>query len=113
MQREFMVRCIQPGLICVVAISLLAQLHTAQERPPVNVQAIPIAEWLEAGETAEIPWRVNVRPAGLRMDQRLEVPYEIRIAAKDLNRSGKSHQLVFLSRISNPEGEWLNEPGII
>jgi hypothetical protein len=90
-----------------------ARLQAAQDRPPIDVRAIPIAAWLEAGEVAEIPWRVIVRPAVLRMDQRLEVPYEVRIAGKDLNRSGKNHQLVFMSRISTSDGKWLNEPAVL
>ena len=87
--------------------------HAQTTIAPINVRSLPIGAWLEAGESAEIPWRVTLRPATLRMDQRLEVIYEIRISAKDLNNTGNSHQLVFLSRISSPDGEWLNEPGVI
>src|SRR5262249_43336206 len=45
--------------------------------------------------------------------QRLEISYTARISAKDLNRSGKSHELFLISRVSTPDGEWLNEPNIV
>jgi hypothetical protein len=79
----------------------------------LNLRSIPIADWLNAGETAEIPWRVTVRDAQLRMDQRLEVTYSAMINGKDLNRSGNSHDLYLVSRISSPDSEWLNEPIIL
>src|SRR5207249_6824765 len=40
------------------------------------------------------------------------VSYVIRLSAKDLNRTGKTHELFFVSRISSPEGEWLDQPNI-
>jgi hypothetical protein len=62
---------------------------------------------------AEIPWDVDVDTPGLRMDQRLEVPYGVRIGAKQLNRSGNTHDLFFVTRVSSLDGEWLNEPSIL
>jgi len=47
------------------------------------------------------------------MDQRLEVPYGVRIGAKQLNRSGNAHDLFLVTRISSLDGEWLNEPSIL
>src|SRR5262249_14824293 len=49
----------------------------------------------------------------LRIDQRLEFSYSVRISGKDLNRSGKYHELFLINRISSPDGEWLNEPHIV
>src|SRR5262245_54567 len=77
----------------------------AQQTRPANSETLPIAAWLAAGEITEIPWKLNVSPAALRMDQRLELVYQIRMAAKDLNRIGKQHQLVFISRVSTLDGE--------
>src|SRR5262245_37487810 len=86
--------------------------QASQTRPP-DSETLPIAAWLAAGEISEIPWKFNVSVATLRMDQRLELVYQVRLAAKDLNRIGKQHQLIFISRISTLDGEWLNEPGVI
>jgi hypothetical protein len=85
----------------------------APEDSELNLRSIPISEWLNAGEAAEIPWRVTVRDAQLRMDQRLEVTYIASINSKDLNRSGSEHDLYLVSRISSPDAEWLNEPIVL
>jgi hypothetical protein len=85
----------------------------AGQTRPASSETLPIAAWLEAGEITEIPWKLNLSPVALRMDQRLEFAYQVRLAAKDLNRIGKQHQLIFISRISTLDGEWLNEPGIL
>ena len=79
----------------------------------LDLRSIPIAQWLSASDTAEIPWSVDVGSPGLRMDQRLEVPYGVRIGAKQLNRSGNAHDLFLVTRISSLDGEWLNEPSIL
>ena len=58
----------------------------AQDDAQLDLKSIPISDWLNAGETTEIPWTLIIRDAYLRMDQRLEVGYLTRIRAKDLNR---------------------------
>jgi hypothetical protein len=79
----------------------------------LDLRSIPIGQWLNASDVAEIPWSIEVGNPGLRMDQRLEVAYTVRIGAKQLNRSGKVHDLFLVTRISSPDGEWLNEPAIL
>src|SRR5437660_11959657 len=78
----------------------------------LDLRSIPIAQWLSASDTAQIPWSVEVGVPSLRMDQRLEIPYSVRIGAKQLNRSGNAHDLFLVTRISSLDGEWLNEPSI-
>src|SRR3989442_3474935 len=85
----------------------------AEDHPSLDLRSIPISDWLNAGEHSDIPWNFNVREPYLRIDQRLEVPYTVRLSGKDLNRSGDNHELFLVSRISTPDGEWLNEPRII
>src|SRR5207245_5791665 len=79
---------------------------------PLDLKSIPISDWINAGEQAEIPWDLRLSDPYLRIDQRLEVSYVIRLSAKDLNRTGKAHELFFVSRISSPDGEWLDQPNI-
>jgi hypothetical protein len=79
----------------------------------LNLRSIPISDWLNAGEHAEVPWRFTVRQPYLRIDQRLEIGYSARISGKELNRTGPNHDLFLVSRISSPDGEWLNEPHIV
>src|SRR5262245_18393099 len=79
---------------------------------PLDLKSIPISDWINAGERAEIPWDLRLGAPYLRVDQRLEVSYVIRLGAKDLNRTGKTHELFFVSRISSPDGEWLDQPNI-
>jgi hypothetical protein len=76
----------------------------------VNVEAIPLAEWLKAQETTEIPWKVQIRNAQLRMDQRTEIAYSVVIPGKDLRWSGGAHELIYVSGISAPDGRWLVAP---
>ena len=91
----------------------LTSLVYAEDPAPLDLHSIAISDWLNAGERSDIPWSFSVREPYLRIDQRLEVSYTARISAKDLNRSGKSHELFLISRVSTPAGEWLNEPRIV
>jgi hypothetical protein len=84
-----------------------------EDHPPLDLHSIPISDWLNTGEHAEIPWEFRVRGPYLRMDQRLEISYTVRLGGKGLNRSGKEHELFLINRISSPDGEWLNEAKII
>lgn len=100
-----------------LAVSLLmaavAPLAAAQEPPPLDLRSIPISDWLDAGEHAEIPWSFVVREPILRVDQRLEIAYTARISGKNLNRTGADHEIFLVSRVSSPDGEWLNQPEIV
>jgi hypothetical protein len=97
-------------LLCLV-FSLASHVLFAQEE--LDLHSIPIGQWLNAPDSAEIPWNIDVGIPGLRMDQRLEVPYEVHIGAKQLNRVGKAHELFLVTRVSSLDGEWLNEPAIL
>jgi len=85
----------------------------AQDHDTLDLHSIPISDWLNSGDHSEIPWTFNVREAYLRVDQRLEVPYLARISGKELNRSGKNHELFLVSRVSSLDGEWLNEANVV
>src|SRR5262245_4348232 len=97
----------------LIALLILSPFARAEDAPPLDLRSIPISNWLNAGNHAEIPWDIRVRSPYLRIDQRMEVSYSARISAKELNRSGDEHELFLVSRISSPEGEWLNEPRIV
>ena len=92
---------------------VLATLGGAQDRDPLDLRSIPISDWLNVGDHSDIPWTFNVREPYLRIDQRLEVFYVARISGKELNRSGKNHELFLVNRISSPDGEWLSEPSVV
>src|SRR5207244_11755070 len=91
------------GVLCLFIGSAVTAVsaHAVQsgEDSPLDLKSIPISDWLNAGESAEIPWDFRVGDPYLRVDQRLEVSYVARINAKDLNRTGKTHELFFISRI--------------
>ena len=101
-------------MICfaVAAGALSARPVQIGDGIPLDLKSIPISDWINAGEQAEIPWDLRLSDPHLRIDQRLEVSYLIRLNAKDLNRTGKAHELFFVSRISSPDGEWLDQPNI-
>src|SRR5262245_22281934 len=90
----------------------LAPLAQAEDSGGLDLRSIPISDWLNSGNHADIPWDFRTRGPYLRVDQRLEIAFTARISAKDLNRSGKDHELFLVSRVSSPEGEWLNAPKI-
>jgi len=94
-------------------MAAVAPLAAAQEPPPLDLRSIPISDWLDAGEHAEIPWSFVVREPILRVDQRLEIAYTARISGKNLNRTGADHEIFLVSRVSSPDGEWLNQPEIV
>src|SRR5262245_43361085 len=99
--------------IAITLLLSLTPLARAEDPPPLDLHSIPISEWLNAGEHSEIPWNFTVREPYLRIDQRLEVLYVARISGKELNRAGKNHELFLVSRMSSPDGEWLNEANVI
>src|SRR5437899_1743234 len=100
-------------LICLAKFSSIsAQAAPLSQEAPLDLKSIPISDWINAGERAEIPWDLRLSEPYLRIDQRLEVSYVVRINAKDLNRIGKTHELFFVSRISSPDGEWLEQPNL-
>jgi hypothetical protein len=92
---------------------VLAGDARGQNDDPLDLRSIPISDWLNGGDRSEIPWTFTVREPYLRIDQRLEVFYVARISGKELNRSGKNHELFLVNRMSSPDGEWLNEPSIV
>src|SRR3989442_10252822 len=100
-------------LICFAAAGALsARPVQISDGIPLDLKSIPISDWINRGEQAEIPWDLRLSDPHLRIDQRLEVSYVIHLSAKDLNRTGKAHELFFVSRISSPDGEWLDQPNI-
>jgi hypothetical protein len=42
----------------------------------------------------------------------MEVSYMAGFRGKDLNRIGNTHELFFISRVSSPDGEWLEEASV-
>src|SRR3989442_15987234 len=104
------------GVLCLFVGSAVAarSAHSVQsgEDSALDLKSIPISDWLNAGEAAEVPWEFRVADPYLRIDQRLEVSYVARISARDLNRTGKTHELFFVSRVSSNDGEWLEQPNI-
>jgi hypothetical protein len=98
--------------ITIAAVAAAPIRVVQRDDDPLDLKSIPISDWLNAGEHAEIPWNFRVSDPYLRVDQRIEVSYMAGIRGKDLNRSGKAHELFFVSRISSPDGEWLEEPSV-
>jgi hypothetical protein len=98
-------------LFCLLSLCPAGSARAAEAE--LDLRSIPIAQWLSAPDTTEIPWNVVIGNAGLRMDQRLEVPYAVRVGANQLNRAGNAHDLFFVTRVSSLDGEWLNEPSIL
>jgi hypothetical protein len=76
----------------------------------VDLQTFPIAEWLAGGETAQIPWKVQIGKPELRTDQRYEIGYYGSIETKDLEWPGDSEELLYVSGVSSPDGDWIIPP---
>ena len=79
----------------------------------LDLHSIPISDWLNAGEHSDIRWNFILREPYLRIDQRLEVAYSVRISGRELSRSGSQHELFLVNRVSTPDGEWLDEAHIV
>jgi hypothetical protein len=76
----------------------------------LDLQTIPLAEWLVANDTAQIPWKVEVGKPELRIDQRYEITYSAGIQNKDLEWTDGEEELIYASGISSPDGQWLIPP---
>jgi hypothetical protein len=102
-------------ILCFLCLLWLFPLAAfcEQENESLDLHSIPISEWLNGPDHADIPWDFRVRDPYLRIDQRLEFSYYLLINAKDLNKTGSKHELFVISRISTPDGEWLNQPSIL
>src|SRR5260370_35929529 len=61
----------------------------------LDLQTIPLAEWLAANDTAQIPWKVEVGKPELRIDQRYEIAYSAGIQSKDLDLAGGEKELIY------------------
>jgi hypothetical protein len=93
--------------------AVAGSIRAAQEdEAPLDLNSVPISDWLNAGEHAEIPWDFRVSDPYLRIDQRIEVSYIAAFKGKDFTRIGNTHELFFISRVSSPDGEWLEEPSV-
>jgi hypothetical protein len=97
----------------VFSVLFFRGVAVAQEPSPLDLHSIPISEWLNAGDHADVRWTFTVTQPYLRPDQHLEVSYAARVSGKELNRSGPEHELFLVSRISTPDGEWLNDAHIV
>jgi hypothetical protein len=99
-------------LFLCVAFAGAAVRAPQSDEDPLDLKSIPIADWLDQGEHAQIPWDFRVSEPYLRVDQRLEVSYVVSFRGKELNKIGNTHELFFVSRVSSPDGEWLEEPSV-
>jgi hypothetical protein len=84
-----------------------------QQQIEIDLSSIPISDWLQQTNISEIPWNFRSTVPGLRMDQRLEISYGARISAKNLNRTGHSHELFMISQIVRPDQDWASELNIL
>ena len=100
-------------LLCVAAYGASSYSLQSADESTLDLKSIPISDWINAGEHAEISWSLQLTDPYLRVDQRLEISYMVRINARDLNRIGTTHELFFISRISSSDGEWLDQPHIL
>src|SRR5215475_5840462 len=97
------------ALLCFFSLLTLSE----DKFPLLDLYSIPISAWLNGGDHADIPWDLRVSDPFLRVDQRLEVLYSLKIDAKAINKAGNEHELFLISRVSTPDGEWLNQPSIV
>jgi hypothetical protein len=84
-----------------------------QHDPEFSLESIPLQQWLSTKDTAEIPWKIEVKDPALRMDQRLEVAYTARIQAKHLNNLGAPRELLFIMGVNSPDGERMVLPKVV
>jgi hypothetical protein len=102
-------------LICSMAAEAAGGIRfqsVQEDEAPLDLKSIPISDWLNAGEQSEIPWDFRVSEPLLRVDQRIQVLYTASFRGRDLSRIGNTHELFFISRVSSPDGEWLEEPSV-
>src|ERR1700733_15848125 len=58
----------------------------------LDLQTIPLEEWLAAGDAAQIPWKVEFGKPELRIDQRYEIAYSGGVQSKDVDWSGDDEE---------------------
>jgi hypothetical protein len=75
-----------------------------------DLTEIPLADWLAGAEHTDIPWRVEIRPPALRLDQRYELGYTARIESKNLQWSSGRHEIRYVSGVSDVDGRMLVAP---
>ncbi|MBI2956562.1 MAG: hypothetical protein HYY26_04530 [Acidobacteria bacterium] len=66
-------------------------------------------EWVKAGPIAQIPWAVTIDKPYLRNDQRLAVDFAVRVPANYFNSNPQKHELLWLVRVQDESGAWLND----
>jgi len=75
-----------------------------------DIRTVPIEEWLARGETEQIPWKFRVDKPQLRMDQRYEIFFGGSIRGKNLQPSGSGWEYLYVSGVSDTEGNWIVQP---
>jgi hypothetical protein len=77
-----------------------------------DLNSIPLAEWLDARDTQEIPWKTRFENTELRMDQRLEVAYTATLQTKDVNNL-TGGDLYFIAGVTDAAGKTLVPPKVV
>jgi len=91
-----------------VTEACLAQLIS--EDPAADVSALPLADWVAAGNIEEIPWRVQFSDPQLRLDQRYQLSFSARIDTKELRwAAAEPHELIYVSGIRKG-ADWVIPP---
>jgi hypothetical protein len=80
--------------------------------PEFDLDSIPLAQWLDARDIQEIPWKTRTENAELRMDQRLEVAYTATLQAKDVNNLFGG-DLYFIAGVTDAGARSLVPPKVV
>jgi hypothetical protein len=88
-----------------VMLSSAAQL-SGQDIPPEKIfAAVPFDQWVKQGPATAIPWKVQIRPFGLSIHQRMRAHIDIELQRRDLMNRTPDERMVVLIQVTDAAGE--------
>ena len=89
---------------CVGLSASLSRAQSPRDTPGLAPVSFTVNEWIEGGETTDIPWEIRVEKARLRMDQRIEVAYAATFKPRDVTPDDKGRDLLLMNWIPECRG---------
>ncbi|HZD93402.1 MAG TPA: hypothetical protein VE133_04055, partial [Candidatus Sulfotelmatobacter sp.] len=66
--------------------------------------AVPFEEWVKEGPQAKIPWKVQIKPFGLSLHQRLRAHIDIELKRRDLMKLPPEDRIIVMIEVADAAG---------
>jgi hypothetical protein len=93
-------------LFALAFLFFATPLVHGEDVPPEKVfAAVPFDLWVKQGPATAIPWRVQIRPFGLSVHQRMRAHIDVALHRRDLMNRRPDDRMVVLLQVTDAAGE--------